>query len=207
MLSQKDVKTPAETKQAQKIGNPVKRVKFTKYLLLCLVIMCLNVSCKKQKEALSPDHIVFSLNDSLPATCSIKVQNPDIEYIGNPNCELNIDRDGQFKTGETAGIGIFEAYNCDLAMGPLPYQTHFFRCAITVYQHAWEAVTYFYNRGTYWPDTSATTSGDLVLSITERANNRVKGAITGTIYRSNVGLNLIPAKFTCTFDLLIPVEK
>lgn len=136
-----------------------------------------------------------------------RVRNPDIEYVGNPNCQLEIDRDGEFKMGETADIGIFEEYNCDLATGPLPYRTHFFRCAITVYHHPWEAVTYFYDRGTYWPDTTATTPGDLVLTITQRANNRVKGSVTGTIYRSNVGLNLVPARLSCTFDLLIPVTK
>lgn len=32
----------------------------------------------------------------------------------------------------------------------------------------------------------------------------VKGTITGTIYRRNVGLNLIPSKFDCKFDLAIP---
>jgi hypothetical protein len=169
--------------------------------------VCINTGCKKQSEAISPDHIVFSLNDSLPATCSLKVSDPDIEYVGNPNCQLEIDRDGRFKTGEAAGIGIFEEYNCDLATGPLPYQTHFFRCGIIVYQHPWEAVTYMYDRGTYWPDTTATTPGDLVLTITKRDNNRVKGTVTGTIYKSNVGLNLVPAKLSCTFDLLIPVTK
>jgi hypothetical protein len=178
-----------------------------KYLLLCFVWMCMNVSCKKQAASVSPDHIEFSLNDSLPATCSIKVRNPDIEYVGTPDCGLNIDRTGQFKTGESAELALFEEHNCDLTIGPLPYQTHFMRCVIVFYQHPWEAITYAYDRGTYSPDTTATTPGDLVLTITARANNRVKGTITGTIYRSNVGQNLVPSKLSCTFDLLIPVEK
>jgi len=45
-----------------------------KYVLLCFVWMCMNVSCKKQAASVSPDHIEFSLNDSLPATCSLKVR-------------------------------------------------------------------------------------------------------------------------------------
>ncbi|MGN6802125.1 MAG: hypothetical protein ACTHJN_09475 [Ginsengibacter sp.] len=187
--------------------NSVNTLNLRNCLILCLIYVCVNTSCKKQSDGVSPDHIIFSLNDSLPATCSIKVRDPDNEYVGNPNCELEIDRQGRFKTGEAADIGIFEENNCDLATGPLPYQTHFFRCAIIVYQHPWEAVTYVYDRGTYWPDSTATTPGDLVLTITKRDNNRVKGTVTGTIYKSNVGLNLVPAKLSCTFDLLIPVTK
>jgi hypothetical protein len=37
-----------------------------------------------------------------------------------------------------------------------------------------ESAPIHYDRGTYSPDTTATTPGDLVLSITARANNRVK---------------------------------
>lgn len=95
---------------------------------------------------MSPDHIEFSLNDSLPATCSGKIRNPDIEYIGSPNCELNIDRSGLFKSVESAEIGIFEEYNCDLATGPIPFQTKFMRLVIIYYQHPWESITYFYDR-------------------------------------------------------------
>jgi hypothetical protein len=65
-----------------------------------------------------------------------------------------------------------------------------------------ESAPIHYDRGMYSPDTTATAPGDLVLSIIARANNRVKGTVTGTIYRSNVGQNLIPSKLSCTFDLL-----
>ena len=80
MLAAKDAKTNV----TQILSNRIKRITVKKYLLLCFVWMCINTGCKKQTEAVSPDHIVFSLNDSLPATCPVKVRNPDIEYVGNP---------------------------------------------------------------------------------------------------------------------------
>jgi hypothetical protein len=89
---------------------------------------------------------------------------------------------------------------------PLPYQTHLFSVTIVVNPHPWETVAYSYNKGVS-PDTTHDSPGDLILTLTERDNNRVRGTVTGTIYQTNVGLNLLPSKFDCKFDLAIPLVK
>lgn len=71
----KDVKTHAQINIAQTILSAISRVMFKKYLLLCFVWMCINVSCKKQAETVSPDHIelefaILILNLLAPLTAS-----------------------------------------------------------------------------------------------------------------------------------------
>ena len=138
--------------------------------LLWIFLLGAFVSCKKAET--SSNNVILSFNDSIPATCQA-VFRPGYDYIGGPNCEFEFDRTGRFATGETVDIGLFAGYHCDLMTSPLPYQTHLFSVTIVVNPHPWETVAYSYNKGVS-PDTTHDSPGDLILTLTERDNNRVR---------------------------------
>jgi hypothetical protein len=165
--------------------------------------MIASMGCKKQGSS-SSNNVIFSFNDSLKATGTIETH-PNYDYIGGPNCEFEFDRAGQYATGESIDIGLFAGYHCDLITAPLPYQTSLFTVVINVNPVPSQTNSYAYSKDT--PDSTTDTPGNLMLTLTERDNNRVKGTITGTIYRTNTGQNLIPGKFDCSFDLAIPLVK
>jgi hypothetical protein len=158
-------------------------------------------ACKKN-EPPAADNVIFSFNDSLKAT-AITDFRPAYDFIGGPNCEFQFDRLGQYASGESVDIGLFAGYHCELISNPLPDTTSLFTVVVNVSVHDWETISYSYVRDVA-PNDRGNTPGNLILTVTERKNNHVKGTITGTIYRANVGLNLIPNKFDCQFDLAIP---
>ncbi len=175
------------------------------YLLIVTAFLGVLASCKKGTS--SANHVVFSFNDSLKATCWTDIR-PNFDFLGGPNCEFQFDRMGKYVTGESAEIGFFVEYLCDLKTAPLPYQTQYFSVTIIVYPHAWDPIIYNYAKGIP-PDTARNTSGNLTLTITSRETNLVRGTIKGTIWSSlNDGNNYyVPFKFDCSFDLAIPVIK
>jgi hypothetical protein len=187
---------------SNKILLTLKTLRIKYFFCLPLGIFFLNIEagCNKDKDAVSHDSIRFSLNDSLPATCKMP-QRPGSDYIGNPNCALDVNRMGAFETGEDALIGIYASNDCNLMSSPLPYQTRNFLVSAWVYEQPWKLITYAYNNN----DTLINTRGDLILTIIQRDNNRVRGTIKGIIYRSDYSIPL-PSKFDCTFDLAIPLR-
>jgi len=88
-------------------------------------------------------------------------------------------------------IGLFAGNHCELITDPLPVKTKAFTLAILEYVHPWEAITYSYRKDAAPNDTTNNLPGDLLLTITERKNNHVKGTISGTNYRSDVGQNML----------------
>jgi hypothetical protein len=173
------------------------------YFLLFLAFLSGLIGCKKQSP--SANNVRFSFNDSLQATCTVDVR-PNFDFIGGTNCEFQFDRIGAFATSESAEIGLFAGYHCDLMTAPLPYQTHLFSVTVIYYKTPADPIAYSFNNGAP-PDSTGNTPGNLILTLTQRDNNRVRGNIAGTIYRTNVGQNLLPSQFNCSFDLAIPLVK
>jgi hypothetical protein len=181
-------------------GSKYCHMRVRSFIILCLLTGILN-ACKKSEPA-STDSVIFSFNDSLKATGKMEFR-PGYDYIGGPNCEFEFDRLGQYATGETIDIGLFAGYHCGLITDPLPVTTNLFTVVINENPYPWETISYSYVKDLA-PNDQGNTPGDLTLTITERKSNHVKGTITGTIYRTNVGQNLISSKFDCQFDLAIP---
>jgi hypothetical protein len=179
-------------------------MKIPVFIFVFLLAGLLN-ACKKS-DPVAADSVIFSFNDSLKATAKADFR-PGYDFIGGPNCEFQFDRTGQYATGESVDIGLFSGYHCELITDPLPVKTNLFTVVIVEYLHSWEPISYSYKKDVLPNDTTGNTPGDLLLTITERQNNHVKGTITGTIYRSNVGQNLLPSKFDCQFDLAIPLVQ
>ncbi len=173
------------------------------FIIFLLFISILS-ACKKSDPA-SANNVIFSFNDSLQATGTTEFR-PGYDFIGGSNCEFEFDRLGQYATGETIDIGFYAGYHCELITNPIPDTTSLFTLVINVNAQPGTTISYAYVKDTA-PNDRSNTPGNLLLTIIERETNHVKGTITGTIYRTNVGQNLIPNKFDCKFDLAIPLVQ
>lgn len=147
------------------------------------------------KNSKSPNNVQFSLDGGQTITCW-QSTGVGIEYFGGPNCELSFSRNGAPAAQGSTGIGVSVWNECALMTAPLPTQTSNFTFVINLYQGNSSGINYYY------PGQDSSKMGNLVLTLLERDNHRVRGTVTGTIYEQ-IGSHP-PTQVKCSFDLDLP---
>lgn len=166
------------------------------FLKLTLFVSLLAVSAPAcHKDSKSPNNLQFSLDGGQTITCWQPIR-PGVDYFGGANCELSFDRYGTPAAQGATEVGVFAGYDCTLMTAPLPYKSSNFTYVIDLYQGNSGVVTYAY------PGQDSTKPGNLVLTLLERDNHRVRGTVTGTIYQQTGSFP--PSQLTCSFDLDLP---